>query len=430
MADPPKAPTVPPTRRGDPPAAPNRLVIAGAGVLVQMGLGSAYAWSVFRRPLSEEYGWSISAVTVTFSLFILTAGLASVLGGLWLQRSGPRPVLVASGVLYGGGVALAGTSAGALWLLYGSYGVIGGAGLGLGYIVPIAVLQRWFPDRRGLINGIAVCGIPAGALIAAPVAGWLVARAGVLDAFFVLGAVYGVVIIGAGAALREPPPYPAAARAAGAPRDWDLRGALRTRHWYTLWATFFLSVTAGVGLISAAAPMAQELGGLTAGAAAGATGVLFVGDALGRLLWPWWSDALGRRRVFVAIFCAQAAAFATLSAARSALTFALLGTLILFNYGGSSGAMAPFVADLYGARNVGSIYGLMLTAWGLGGVLGPLLIAAMRQATGSYSGALLVVAATMALGTLLPASLRRPPAGTAGRSGGHARRAASGQAGT
>jgi OFA family oxalate/formate antiporter-like MFS transporter len=393
---------------------PDRWVIACAGVLVQLGLGSAYAWSVFRRPLSEEFGWSISTVTVTFSLFILTAGFASVLGGLWLQRSGPRPVLVASGLLYGGGVALASRSADALWLLYVSHGLVAGAGMGLGYIVPIAVLQRWFPDRRGLINGIAVSGISAGALIAAPIAGWLVARSGVLDAFLLLGLVYGAVIIGAGAVLRDPPrsgaaSAPPAAQRAGDAEDLDLRGALGTWHWYALWATFFLSVAAGVGLISAAAPMAQELGGVSAGAAASITGALFAGDALGRLLWPWWSDTLGRRRVFVTIFCLQAGAFVMLSAAGSAAAFVLLAMLILFNYGGSSGTMAPFVVDLYGPTHVGSIYGLMLTAWGFGGVLGPLVIAAMRDATGDYSGALLVVAAIMALGVLLPVSLRGRP---------------------
>ena len=380
-------------------------MIACAGVLVQMGLGSAYAWSVFRRPLSEEFGWSISTVTMTFSLFILTAGFAAVLGGLWLQRSGPRAVLVASGILYGGGVALASRSADALWLLYASYGVIAGAGMGLGYIVPIAVLQRWFPDHRGLINGIAVCGIPAGSLIAAPVAGWLVARSGPLDAFLVLGVVYGVLIIGAGAFLRDP----SGSDVASGARDWSVRGALGTWQWYVLWATFFVSVTAGVGLISAAAPMAQELGGVGAGAAAGITGALFVGDALGRLLWPWWSDTLGRGRVFIAIFCLQAGAFVMLSAAGSTAAFVGLASLILFNYGGSSGIMAPFVADLYGPRHVGPIYGLMLTAWGFGGVFGPLVIAVMRDVTGTYSGALLIVAATMALGALLPMSLRGRP---------------------
>ena len=392
----------------------DRRMIAGAGVLVQLGLGSAYAWSVFLRPLSDESGWSTSTVTVTFSLFILTAGFASVLGGLWMQRCGPRPVLVASGILYGGGIALASRSADALWLLYGSYGVIAGAGMGLGYIVPIAVLQRWFPDHRGLINGIAVGGIPAGALIAAPVAGWLVARTGTLNAFLVLGAVYGTVIISAGAVLRNPPRPDVASGSPAAQqteetRDWSLRGALRTWHWYALWATFFVSVTAGVGLISAAAPMAQEIGGVGAGAAAAVTGALFAGDALGRLLWPWWSDTLGRRRVFVAIFCLQAGAFVILSAAGSATAFVILAMLILFNYGGSSGTMAPFVADLYGPTHVGPIYGLMLTAWGFGGVLGPLVIAAMRDATGTYSGALLAVAAIMALGTLLPLSLRGRP---------------------
>lgn len=392
--------------------ASGRRVIACAGVLVQLGLGSAYAWSVFRRPLSEEFGWSISTVTVTFSLFILTAGLTSVLGGLWLQRSGPRPVLVTSGVLYGGGVALASASADALWLLYGSYGVIAGAGMGLGYIVPIAVLQRWFPDHRGLINGIAVCGIPAGSLIAAPIAGWLVARSGALDAFLVLGVVYGAVIIAAGAVMRDPPKLPSEPRTAhltDETRDWSLRRALGSWQWYALWATFFVSVSAGVGLISAAAPMAQEIGGVSAGAAAGITGALFVGDALGRLLWPWSSDTLGRRRVFVAIFCLQAGAFVMLSGAGSALAFVVLAMLILFNYGGSAGTMAPFVADLYGPRHVGPIYGLMLTAWGFGGVLGPLVIAAMRDATGSYSGALLVIAAIMVLGALLSMSLRGPP---------------------
>jgi MFS transporter, OFA family, oxalate/formate antiporter len=395
-------------------AASDRRVIAGAGVLVQLGLGSAYAWSVFPQPLSDEFGWSIPTVTVTFSLFILTAGFTSVLGGLWMQRSGPRPVLVASGILYGGGVALASRSADALWLLYGSYGVIAGAGMGLGYIVPIAVLQQWFPDRRGLINGIAVGGIPAGALIAAPVAGWLVVMTDALNAFLVLGVIYGAVIIGAGAVLRDPPApedpcAPPAAQLTDETGDWSLRAALGSWQWYALWATFFVSVTAGVGLISAAAPMAQEIGGVRAGAAAALTGTLFVGDALGRLLWPWWSDTLGRRAVFVAIFCSQAAAFVALSAAGSATAFVVLATLILFNYGGSSGTMAPFVADLYGPARVGPIYGLMLTAWGFGGVLGPLVIAALRDATGNYSAALLAVAAIMALGTLLPMSLRGRP---------------------
>jgi OFA family oxalate/formate antiporter-like MFS transporter len=380
-------------------------------VLVQVGLGSAYAWSVFRNPLSDAYGWSISEVTLTFSLFVLAAGVAAVAGGLWLERSGPRVVLVASGLLYGGGVALAGRSGGDLWLLYLTYGVLGGAGMGLGYIVPIATLQRWFPDRRGLINGVAICGIPAGALIAAPVAGRLVEDVGVLDAMLVLGVVYGLLVAGAGLLLRDPPGSPANA----ASPELALRQALRTWQWYALWAAFFLSVNAGVGLISQAAPMAEEIGGVGATAAAGIVSALFVGDAVGRLAWPWCSDRFGRRATFAAMCLLQGATFVALAAAGSYLAFALLAAVSLCNYGGSSGLMAPFVGDVFGIARVGSIYGLMLTAWGLGGVTGPLLIAELRETTGGYDAALYVLAGLMPVAALLAVALRRPLPSRAGR---------------
>jgi len=391
------------------PRALDRRLIAVGAVLVEVGLGGAYAWSVFRPALSDAFGWSISEVTVTFTVFVLVAGFTSVVGGLWLRRSGPQRVLLASGLLYGGGIALASRSGGHLWLLYLTYGVLGGAGMGLGYVVPIAVLQRWFPDRRGLINGIAVCGIPGGALLAAPIAEWLISRIGVLDTFLVLGLVYAVVIVGASALVREAPaPSQVAENAPEGGRD--LGAALRTRQWWVLWATFLLSVSAGVGLISEAAPMAREIGGIGPGAAAGVVSAAFVGDAAGRLLWPWASDLLGCRTVMVLIFVAQAAALAALALASSYLAFALLAALILFNYGGSSGIMAPFVTELFGPAHVGAIYGLMLTAWGIGGVAGPLLIATTRETSGSYNGALWILAAIMAVGALLPFSLRRPSA--------------------
>jgi MFS transporter, OFA family, oxalate/formate antiporter len=170
--------------------APDRLLIAAAGVTVQCGLGTVYSWSVFRRPLSEAYRWSITEVTLTFSLLILTAGFAAFLGGLWMRRSGPRRVAVCAGILYGGGVASASLSADRLPLLYLTFGLIAGAGMGLGYIVPIATLVKWFPDRRGFITGLAVCGVAVGSLIASPVAARLVESLGVLDAFAVLGVAY------------------------------------------------------------------------------------------------------------------------------------------------------------------------------------------------------------------------------------------------
>jgi MFS transporter, OFA family, oxalate/formate antiporter len=394
---------------------PSRWLIAAAGVTVQTGLGTVYAWSVFRRPLSDAYGWSITEVTLTFSLLILTAGFAAFVGGLWMRRAGPRRVAVCAGVLYGAGVALASLSADRLPVLYLTYGLIAGAGVGLGYIVPIATLVKWFPDRRGFITGLAVSGVAAGSLIASPIAAQLIESIGLLDTLAVLGAVYTAVVVGAALVLRDPPAgyrpagwTPAADGSRAAQPVFDLRGALRTWQWYLLWAIFFLNVVAGLGFISESAPMARDLVGLGAVAAAGLVGTAFVGDALGRVAWPWLSDALGRRTVLAAIFVVQAALFVSLSLVGSAAVFAVLGALILFCYGGSSGTMAATTADLFGARHVGAIYGLMLTAWGFGGVLGPLIVAVLRESSGGYSSALRIIAAIMLASAALPLLIRAP----------------------
>jgi MFS transporter, OFA family, oxalate/formate antiporter len=399
---------------------PNRWLIAAAGVTVQTGLGTVYAWSVYRRPLSEAFGWSITEVTLTFSILILTAGFAAFLGGVWMRRSGPRRVAVCSGILYGAGVGLASLSADRLGLLYLTYGLIGGAGVGLGYIVPIATLVKWFPDRTGFITGLAVCGVAAGSLVAAPIAAALIEAIGVLDSFAVLGPAYLIVVLGAALVLRDPPAgyRPAGWTSAGKGGDgerrtFDLRGALRTWQWYVLWAIFFLNVTAGVGFISAGAPMARDLVGVGAVAAAGLVGTAFIGDAAGRLALPWLSDAVGRRTVLVAIFLIQAGLFASLSLTDSPGLFAVMGALILFCYGGSSGTMAATTTDLFGSRNVGAIYGLMLTAWGFGGVLGPLIIAVLRESAGSYTSPLRIIAAIMLASIALPLALRPPQPGPA-----------------
>src|SRR6188474_1525836 len=159
---------------------PNRWVIAAAGVVMQIALGAVYAWSVFRIPLTQTFGWTISEVTLTFTVAIFVLGFAAFAGGLWMRRVGPRTVAVAAGVLYGAGVFLAGLADGRLWWIYGSYGLLGGIGLGLGYIVPVATLVKWFPDRRGVITGIAVAGFGGGALVTAPIATRLIESRGVL----------------------------------------------------------------------------------------------------------------------------------------------------------------------------------------------------------------------------------------------------------
>jgi MFS transporter, OFA family, oxalate/formate antiporter len=377
--------------------------VAVACIVMQAGLGTAYAWSVFRNPIAERFGWSLAEVSLTFSAMILTAGFGAYAGGVWLERAGPRRVAVTSGLLYGSGIALAGLLGERLALLYLTYGVLAGAGLGVGYIVPIATLVRWFPDRRGLVTGIAVSSFAVGALAATPLDGRLVDELGPLDALVVLGGVVLVVITTAGSFLRNPPDEVGTERALETNGGHELspHEALRTWRWWALWAIFFLSVTAGMGFVAEATPMAEELAGIQAVTASGLVGLLFVADAAGRLLVPWASDAVGRCTVLVTIFLGQAATLATLTQASSTLAFGVLGALVVFLYGGSSGTMPALVADSFGSRTVGPVYGPMLTAWGLGGVLGPMVLAALRESTGSYENGLLTISLFMLAGAAL-----------------------------
>src|SRR5258708_19503419 len=183
----------------------NRWLIAIAGVVLQIALGAVYAWSVFRIPLTKNYGWTVSQVTLIFEFAIFMLGIAAFLGGLWMKRSGPRIVATAAGVCCGLGMVLAGQAGNNLLLLSLSYGVLGGIGVGLGYIVPVATLIKWFPDKRGLITGLAVAGFGAGALITAPVAQRLISSVGVSQTFTILGVVYFVAVSGSALFMRNPP---------------------------------------------------------------------------------------------------------------------------------------------------------------------------------------------------------------------------------
>lgn len=394
---------------------PNRWLIAAAGVLMQIALGAVYAWSVFRIPLTRTYGWTVAQVTVAFELAILVLGFAAFAGGLWMRRVGPRRVAFAAAVLYGSGTVLAGLSH-TLPLLYLTYGVLGGAGVGLAYIVPVATLLRWFPDRRGMITGIAVAGFGAGALITAPIAERLITSASVSTAFVVLGIVYLAVVMLAASFMTNPPDgyAPPGYRAPGgsskisAAQNLTLRQALGTWQWYALWLTLFLNTTAGISIISQASPMAQEVTHVSPAAAATMVGIISIGNGSGRFLWAWLSDAIGRKTVFLVMFLLQAVVFLLLSETSSFSTLATLACIILLCYGGGFGTMPAFAADYFGSRDVGSIYGLMLTAWGFAGVAGPALIAHVRQSTGEYQGAMRIMALITLLSAVVPLLLRKP----------------------
>jgi OFA family oxalate/formate antiporter-like MFS transporter len=400
----------------------NRWSIAAAGVLMQIALGAVYAWSVFRIPLTKAYGWSITQSTYAFELAILVLGFAAFAGGLWMRRSGPRIVAITAALLYGIGTVLAGLAT-TLPTLYLTYGVIAGAGLGLGYIVPIAVLVKWFPDRRGMITGIAVAGFGAGALITAPVAQSLIRSYGVATTFQVLGAAYLVIVLLAALVMRNPEPGyappgyqpKAVGKTSSAGQDFTLRQALGRWQWYALWATLFLNVTAGISIISQASPMAQEIAHVNATTAAGLVGIISIANGAGRFLWAWLSDAIGRKRVFLTMFLVQAVAFFFLAHVQTFGMLACLAFIVLLCYGGGFGTMPAFAADFFGSREVGSIYGLMLTAWGFGALFGPTIIAQVREATGHYSAAMQIMAVVMLASAVLPLLLRAPDAITEGR---------------
>ena len=394
----------------------NRWLIAVAGIVMQIALGAVYAWSVFRIPLTRAYGWSISQVTATFELAILMLGFAAFAGGLCMKRTGPRRMAMVGGLGYGLGVILAGQAHGHLGLLYLTFGMLGGFGLGLCYIVPVATLIKWFPDKRGMITGLAVAGFGAGALVTAPIAQWLIPAVGLPATFSILGSAYLVVVLSSAFFMKNPPegyqpagwqPAPAQ-RTQGTARDMALGEALRTWQWYALWAMLFLNTVAGISIISQAAPMAQEIAKTSAATAAGLVGIISIANAAGRFLWAWLSDFIGRVRVFQVMFLAQAIVFVLLSHVHTFGGLAVLAFAVLLCYGGGFGTMPAFAADFFGPRNVGSIYGLMLTAWGFAGVCGPTLIAQVRQSTGHYTQALEMIAGIMLISAVLPFVIRPP----------------------
>jgi OFA family oxalate/formate antiporter-like MFS transporter len=390
--------------------------IAFAGILMQVALGAVYAWSVFRTPLVKQFHWTISQVTLAFTICIFVVGFAAFFGGLWLNRKGPRPVALTGGFLYGLGVFLACFSANKLWWLYLSYGIIGGTGLGFGYIVPIAVLVKWFPDKRGLITGVAVGGFGAGALVTAPLATHLIQTVGVLHTFAYLGIAYLIVTMVTGWFMQNPPAgyapagwTPSAALAKQrSTTDYQLGGALKTWQWWALWLVLFLNTTAGISVISQESPMFQEIAKVTAIVAAGMVGIASIGNAVGRVFWAWISDALTRRWTFIVMYLFQAALFWIMPTISSATLLTVLTFVILMCYGGGFGTMPAFAADYFGAKNVGPIYGLMLTAWGFASAFGPLLIAHLRQSGTSYAFGLHVIAGILLLSSIVPLVVHPP----------------------
>jgi MFS family permease len=398
----------------------NRWLVALGGVVLMACLGTVYAWSVYTQPLQAAFGWTSTQATAPFSIAIFFLGVGAVLGGRWQDRAGPRPVALTGALLWGAGNLLAGLGTarlGAAWL-YLTYGVLGGLGLGLGYVTPVAAVTKWFPDRRGLGSGLVVGGFGLGAFLYAHLLRSLPAFAGgaapgdaVLAAFTVSGIAFAVLGGGAALLVRNPPaPATTAAPALPGP-DFTPGHMVRTPQFWAAFAMLFLNVAAGILFISNAVPIMRELTGATAAAAAAVYGTIALANAVGRFLWGAVSDRLGRRAAFGAIYLLQVSVFLLVGRFHSMWVVAPLFALVLLCYGGGFGVMPSLVADWFGTRHLGVNYGWVLLAWSAAGVAGPGFVAAVKDRTGSFAGALPATAALLGLATLLPL-LVRAPAGT------------------
>ena len=396
--------------------------IVVAAVLVQLALGAVYAWSVFNGPLQQQFGWSRSEAVLPFEVAIGTIFIGSLIGGRIQDRRGPRPVALGGSVLYATGIMLASlvSSPGELWLLVLTYGVLGGIGLGAAYITPIAMLAKWFPDKRGLITGIAVAGFGFGAVLTAPVAKALLG--GTDDApsvFLPLGIAYLVAAVAGSAMFRNPPdgyrvPGFEAAQAGPAvagTRVYTLSEALRTRQWYLLTAILALNTACGIALISQAADAAQTVTGVGAATAAGLVGVLGLFNGAGRIGWAALSDRIGRMRAFLGMLLLLGVCFLVLPHASSFALFAVLAALVYLAYGGGFGTMPATAADFFGTPNAGAVYGAMIVAWSIGGVTGPLVTALLYESSGeSYTLPFTVIGVVALVSLALPLITRMPAA--------------------
>jgi OFA family oxalate/formate antiporter-like MFS transporter len=398
----------------------NRWVIAIAAFVLQLALGSVYAWSVFSKPIAGLFigipaknvtAAQLAPVTLTFSITLLALGVTAAFGGYLQLRYGPRVIATIGGVLYGLGIILAGLTLPShnVYILYLTYGIIGGIGIGLGYIVPLAMLLRWFPDRRGFITGLAVMGFGLGALVISLTAPSLLdpKSLGVASTFTYLGIIYLVVVVGAAQFFRKAPDGYAPAgwtpsatlQAVRTSRDYTLSESLRNPRWYVLWLILALNVTAGAALIAVASPLAQKFAVVGPATAALLVTTISIFNGLGRLFWAWLSDLIGRPFTFLALFVIQVVVFLLLAqvGAGGFALLLILGAIVALCYGGGFGTMPAFAADFFGAKNSGMIYGAMLTAWSAGGIVGPILIASM-----DYRTALYVIAVIMLVSCALP----------------------------
>ncbi len=402
----------------------SRWLVPPAALCIHLAIGQAYAFSVFTKPMSQLIGvtdpapgdWTVAQLGWIFSLAIVFLGLSAAFGGKWVEDAGPRKAMFVSALCFSGGLLIAGGGVALhwLWLVFLGYGVVGGIGLGIGYISPVSTLIKWFPDRPGLATGTAIMGFGGGALIGAPLAVALMklyaghtvsgapASTGVAPTMLTMGAIYlCFMLVGVFIVRVVPPGYkpagfvaPTASTKMITTQNVLVGNAVRTPQFYLLWAVLFLNVTAGIGILSQASLMIQEMfparfphadaveTAKSAAVAAAFVGLLSLFNMGGRIFWASISDFIGRRPTYMIFFALGAMLYVlvpTLGRNGNVIAFVLAYGVILSMYGGGFATIPAYLRDLYGTLNVGAIHGRLLTAWSAAGVVGPVLVNYVRQ---------------------------------------------------
>jgi MFS family permease len=387
----------------------NRWLIPPCALATHLCIGQAYALSVFNLPLTRQLGvtrslpedWKLTQLGWIFTIAIFVLGASAALFGKWVQAEGPRKSGFVAALCWGAGflIGALGIQLHQLWLVYLGYGVLGGCGLGIGYITPVSTLISWFPDRRGMATGMAIMGFGGGALIASPLSDWLMrsfsseTSTGVAPTWVVLGLVYLAFMIGGAFGYRLPAPDwkpegwvepPEDASRLAARHNVTPSEALKTPQFWLLWVVLCFNVTAGIGVLGQASAMIQEIfkGKITASAAAGFVGLLSLFNMAGRFSWASLSDKIGRKATYACFFALGTVLYALVphsGTLGSVAFFVACFALIISMYGGGFATIPAYLADIFGAKYVSAVHGRLLTAWSAAGVLGPVLVNYIRE---------------------------------------------------
>ncbi|MFJ7750197.1 OFA family MFS transporter [Arthrobacter sp. NPDC097144] len=417
----------------------NRWLIPPAALAVHLCIGQVYATSVYKNALVEHFDASLTQIGIIFSVAIVMLGLSAAVMGTWVDRNGPRKAMFVSAVFWSGGflVGALGIFTHQLWLLYLGYGVIGGIGLGIGYISPVSTLIKWFPDRPGLATGMAIMGFGGGALIASPLSSALLtfydpnfgtpgANAGdaVGKLFLTFAVIYLIYMLYGALTIRVPAdgwrpegfdPQAVASKALVTTAHVSAANAIKTRQFWLVWIVLFCNVTAGIGILEQAAPMIQDffrqpdgVSLVSAAVAGGFVGLLSIGNMGGRFVWSATSDAIGRKRIYMVYLGVGAVLYLVLSlfGNSSTILYVLLAFVIISFYGGGFATVPAYLRDLFGTFQVGAIHGRLLTAWSAAGIAGPLIVNSFLDArgtpgeldAGAYQPALLTMVGLLVIG--------------------------------